>query len=364
MTSEEGVWVAAVAVVTVLWVVAALLEGAPAPVDTTAAGAAAAAGTAAVVGAAWGFRSTRPSWLAGLNLLLLPVAAAATTGGSAPVLPITLLVLAGAEVIASLTSSTVEGHRAHESSSEETPAQEGQEVWVQTGLVLLSAGLLVGALAAGHQDDQRWALVPDGGAAAFLGMAAAAVLVAVAALGPTGGRAYAVPGLLVGWVVAPGLSSLALAVTGGALAILSAALLGRRPGVALGFAGLAAAAFPAGRPAAALLLAGAALALAYVGDHPVAGLLGLPGAAAFAMVTLSSDGGAVPFVLAAAIAVTAGFLALAGRHVSSGQDLELGYLSWAALPAAALGAWLLVAPGSWAWTGASGLGAYDRGAAA
>lgn len=169
--------------------------------------------------------------------------------------------------------------------------------------------------------------------------------------------------------MAPGVSPLALAIIGGALALLSATVLGRRPGVALGFLGLGAAAFSAGRPAAALLLAGAALALAYGGDHPAAGLLGLPGAAALTMDALTTGGGGTPVVLVAATAATAALLVLAATGVTAAIQLapvrlmEPGYLPWAAVPAAALGTWLLVAPGTWTWTGASGLGAYDRGAA-
>lgn len=357
---------------TTLWVVAALAGGDPAPVDTTAAGAAAAAGTAAVIGAAWAYGSTsgssRPLWLAALTLVVLPVATASVTGGSATVLPVILLVLAAGEVISSLSGPGDQS----EAPTREAQGEEAvrEEVWAQAGLVLVAAGLLLAAIASGREANEDWRFVAESGAPAAFGLAAAAVLLAAAAFGPTRGRAYAVPGLLVGLIVAPGVSSLTLAVIGGTLAVLSAAVLGRRPGVALGFLGLGAAAFSTGRPAAALLLAGAALALSYGGDHPAAGLLGLPGAAALAMDALTAGGGAAPVVLVVAAAATALLLVLAATQVTGPiqvapvvQVTEPGTLPWAALPAAALGVWLLVAPGTWDWTGAPGLGAYDRGAA-
>jgi hypothetical protein len=372
------VWVVAATVITALWVAAALAGGDASPVDTTATGAAAAAGTAAAVGAAWGFGPIRPLWLAGLTLILLPIATAAVSEGSAPVLPISLLVLAAGEVVSSLTGLSGLPGRDDEvagwgvlGSNHGSPDDEvaREEIWAQAGLVLVATGLLVGAIAAGHEDNGAWALVADGGSAAAFGLSAAAVLLASSAFGPTRGRAYAVPGLLVGMVVAPGVSALTLAIVGGGLAVLSAALVGRRPGVALGFLGLGAAAFSAGRPAAALLLAGAALALSYGGDHPAAGLLGLPGAAALGAEALTAGGGATPVVLVTAAAVTAALLVAAATRVTQAiqlapiRVLEPGSLPWASIPAAALGIWLLVAPGTWGWTGATGLGAYDRGAA-
>jgi hypothetical protein len=368
MRSDEAIWAAAAAVVTVLWVVAALVGGDPAPVDTTAVGAAAAAGTAAAVGAAWGSGSIKPVWLAGLTLVVLPVATASAAGGSAPVLPVVLLVLVAGEVVSSLSNPGGHGDGGTGQAREGETSPE--EVWARAGLVLLATGMLVAAVASGREGSEDWRLVADGGAASAFGLAAAAVLLGAAALGPPPGRAYAGPGLLAGLIVAPGVSSLTLAIIGGALALLSAALLGRRPGVALGFLGLGAAAFSAGRPAAALLLAGAALALSYGADHPAAGLLGLPGAAALTMDALTAGGGAVPIVLVAAMVATAALLVLAATGVTRSIQLapvrviEAEYLPWAAIPAAALGTWLLVAPGTWTWTGASGLGAYDRGAAA
>jgi len=305
--------------------------------------------------------------MAGLTLVILPVATASVTGSSAAVLPVILLVLAAGEVISSLSGTGGDGEgRASDPQGEETTREE---IWVQAGLVLLAAGLLLVSAASGRDGGGDWRFVADSGASAGFGLAAAAVLLGAAAIGPTRGRAYAAPGLLVGLIVAPGLSSLTLAAVGGALAVLSAAVLGRRPGVALGFLGLGAAAFSTGRPAAALLLAGAALALAYGGDHPAAGLLGLPGAAALALDALIAGGGATPVLLVAATAATAALMVLAAIRATEVIQLapvrvmEPGFLPWAAIPAAALGIWLLVAPGTWAWTGASGLGAYDRGAA-
>ncbi len=367
MRAEEAGWTVAAAVVTALWVVAAVAGGDPAPVDTAAVGAAAAAGTAAVVGAAWSSGPTKPLWLAALMLVVLPVGTAAAAGSSAPVLPVILLVLAAGEIVSSLTSPGGQSDSGTGQPRQEETSPE--EVWARAGLVLLATGLIVAAIASGRGENDEWRLVADGGSAAGFGLTAAVILLGAAALGPSPGRAYAAPGLLVGLLVAPGVSSLTLAVAGGGLALLSAAVLGRRPGVALGFLGLGAAAFSAGRPAAALLLAGAVLALSYGGDHPSAGLLGLPGAAALATDALTAGGGAAPVVLVAAAAATAVLLVLAASRVTQAIQLapvrmmEPDYLPWAAIPAAALATWLLVAPGTWAWTGASGLGAYDRGAA-
>ena len=346
--ATQAVWAAAVAVVTALWVVAALADGDPAPVDTTAMGAAAAAGTAAAVGAGWAFGPLRPAWLAGLALVLLPVAAAAGTEGSVPVLAIVLLVLVIADVGAALARA------------EDEPVDG--EVWLPAGLVLVATALLVAALAAGHDGNGRWALTSPGRAQASFALAAAAVLLAAAALGPPRGRGYAGPALVVGLVAAPGLQSLTLAVLGGSLAVVSAGVLGRRPGTALGFLALGAAGFSAGRPAAALLAAGAVLALAYAADHPAAALLGAPGASLLATAVLASGDAAAPIVVALAAAASAVLLALSATREEAG--LELGEQPWALVPVALLAAWLFLAPGTWAWTGSGSLELYDRGAAA
>ena len=352
--STDWAWPVLVALVTASWVAAALADGDPAPIDTTAAGAAAAAGTAAVAGSCWARVSSQPLWLAVTTLIVLPVAVAAGTRGSAPVMVIGLLVLAVAEVIASLAPDPSEPSSSGPTSRE--------EVWLQAGLVLVATSVLIAAIAAGHDRNGEWAFTAQSDVAGWFGLGGAAVLVAAAALGPARGRAFAVPGLLVGLVVGPGLSAVAVAVAGGTLAVLSAALLGRRPGVALGFLGLGATAFSGGRPGAALLLAGAALALSYAADHPATGLLGLPGAAALGGDVLTAGGGGAPVVLAVAMAATAVLLALAATR--PGPRLHLGAQAWAALPAAVLAAWLVLAPGTWTWTGAAGLGIYDRGAAA
>lgn len=371
MKGDEVAWAVATLVVTVLWVVAALAQGDPAPVDTTAVGAAAAAGTAAAVGAAWGFGAIRPLWLAGLTLVVLPVATASATGGSAPVLPMALLLLAGAIVVSSFVGSSSPAATA--GSTAGTEESDRGMVWVEAVLVLLAAGLLLGAMASGKEGGDRWALVADGGTAATLGLVGAVALLVAAALGSSRVRAFAGPALLVGLVVAPGLSEVAVAAVGGVLAVLCAAVLSRRPGVALGFLGLGAAGtaagLSAGRPAAALLAAGAVLALSYRGDHPAAGLLALPGAAALAVEAISAGGEAAPIVLVVAAAASAALLGLAAIGATSAIQvapagvLDESRLPWAAIPAAALGMWLVVAPGTWTWTGVSGLGPYDKGAA-
>lgn len=369
MRVDEGAWTAAAVVVTAFWVVAALAGGDLSPVDTTATGAAAAAGAAAVAGAAWGFQSISPVWLAGLTLVLVPVGTAAAAGASGPVLPVVLVVLAAGEVVSALVGPPGQGAPPATGGDPGGAPRRG-EVWAQAGLVLVAAALLGGALASRPEGDDGLAFVADRGTAAWLGLVAAAVLLGAAGFGPVRGRAYAVPGLAVGLVVAPGLPPVGLAVAGGSAALLCATFLGSRPGVALGFLGLGAAAFSAGRPAVALLLAGAALALSYGGDHPVAGVLALPGAAALTAEAVVAGGDeAAPMVLAAAAAMTGALLALSTTQAMGAVQVapvrapQAGRVPWAALPAALLSVWLLVAPGTWTWTGASGLGPFDKGAA-
>ena len=84
-------------------------------------------------------------------------------------------------------------------------------------------------------------------------------------------------------------------------------------------------------------------------------MAGLPGAIALVPVLVDAGG-----VLAVCLGGTLALIAA----VTAG---DAGRLTWPAVPAVpglALGAWLLVAPGSWGWVGAADLGAYDRGAAA
>jgi hypothetical protein len=119
-------------------------------------------------------------------------------------------------------------------------------------------------------------------------------------------------------------------------------------------AGLAVVAAAAGvGPAALLLGAGAVLAASL--DGRLGALCGLPGAVVLADALVSRPATGIDVAAALALAVTG--LALAARF---GADVRLDGGRPLAL---ALAAWLVVAPGSWAFTGADGLGAYDTGTA-
>ena len=148
-----------------------------------------------------------------------------------------------------------------------------------------------------------------------------------------------------------------------ALAAATAALAARfgrplldRPTAALTLLALAALAGPGSTRGAALLL-GAAGTLASALGWPAAALLGLPGGVALA-IALSARGGVTSFVEG----VLAGVVALALAAAALRQGAVPRPALWAA-PALGLGAWLLVAPGTWGWVGPAGLRAYDAGAA-
>src|SRR5205807_9342612 len=131
-----------------------------------------------------------------------------------------------------------------------------------------------------------------------------------------------------------------------------------RPTLALGLLGVAALAGP-GQPAGAgvLLLAGAVAAAAVA--RPAAAALGFPGAVALALVLTAVGGGA-----ALALGACAGVVAL-GLAADAARVPRPERPQWWEVPAAAVGAWLLVAPGSWGWVataGHTGLGSYDLGA--
>ena len=354
----EAWWAVGVAAVTAGWVGVCLAGGDPAPVATDSTGAAAAAGTAAVTGSALARRfedggagalgSTgfeADAWLAGATLVLLPAAVAAAADGSAGLLALVVMVLAGAEVVKAAVGV------------------DHEELW-SPGLTLAAVGLLLAAVATGRQAPDRWPLPSDDATAAAIALAAAAGLLAAAALGPPRDRVLGPPALLIAVVAAPGLPALAVAIGGGAVAVVSAAVLGHRPTIPLGALAAAASALPATRPAAMLLAAAAALALAVGPGHPGAALLGLPGAALLAAALLGSEPGGVVAALALGTAATA--VLLVWRAALGGVPrVGLGRRGWwAAVPAATLAAWLLLGPGSWRWAGVSGAGPYDRGAAA
>lgn len=163
-------------------------------------------------------------------------------------------------------------------------------------------------------------------------------------------RAVAVPIVLAALLATPALPPLATVIWWGGFAVVAATL--ERPGVAT--AALAIVAAAAGAPAPALLL-GAGAVLAWTIDGPPAALCALPGAVALANLLAGRSVTAVSAVAAAALAVTGVAALLRFRpaiRVGGGTPIGL-----------ALAAWLVVAPGSWRFTGVNSLGAYDAGAA-
>jgi hypothetical protein len=159
---------------------------------------------------------------------------------------------------------------------------------------------------------------------------------------------------------ADGLAWLAVLLGGAAAAAALAARLGRpfldRPPAALTLLALAALAAPGSTRGPALLLA-AAGALAATLGVPAAAALGVPGGVALA-IALAARGGGAAFVVGVLAGVVA--LALAAAVLRAGP---LPRVQLRMAPTFALGAWLLVAPGSWDWVGPVGLRAYDVGAA-
>jgi hypothetical protein len=226
----------------------------------------------------------------------------------------------------------------------------GADRWLPVARLAGCAGMVVWLVGHTLQDGGR--LHVDGRATAAA-MVVAAVLLVVASSSPgsaPSSRLLLVPAVLAGVTAAPVLPA-AAALVGGAGALGAAAV--RRPPAALALLAVAAAAVPAGGPAARLLAAGALIAAALGAD--VAVLVGLPGAAALAAAIVRAPSTSAAVITAAAAIATAALSAerMRGRFV----------LDPARVPAVALGAWLLVAPGTWTWAGPSLLATYDHGAA-
>ncbi|MDQ6947466.1 MAG: hypothetical protein M3256_14645 [Actinomycetota bacterium] len=147
---------------------------------------------------------------------------------------------------------------------------------------------------------------------------------------------------------------------GAAVVILAAAAVVaagvRRGALSLALLALAAASGPAALAPGSRLLAAAAVVVAAV-DLPWAWLTAVPGAISL-VAGVVDDGGR----LAVATAVGAAAVALLLAHAASEEGAFRRRPSLGALPAAGIGAWLIVAPGTWTWAAAS-LGAYDEGMA-
>jgi hypothetical protein len=219
----------------------------------------------------------------------------------------------------------------------------------EVGVGLVAAGLVLG-----RNDLHPGILRVEGDLAAALLAAAAAALVLAAGLAPDGEdglRLLVLPGLVIGWIVAPLVDGVPVVAAG--LTLVAAVLLATRRGPApLAFAAIALAAVGPARPAAALLAAAVVLltALGPVVAWPAV----LPGAVAAAL-ALAAGPGRVDQV-AAGIAVGLAVLALA-RTVRGPAVLAPRLV-----PAAAIGLWLAVAPATWSWVGPARLGDYQQGA--
>ncbi len=244
---------------------------------------------------------------------------------------------------------------------------------------LLAAGGVAACgvgFAAVHARSGRWSLpttapLSVGAIMAFL--ACAALLAAYGTLRLTARRSGTEParrsgtepgavllagGLAVGLSAAPlraGGTELGAAVVILATAAVVAAGV-RRGALSLALLALAAAAGPAAlAPGSRLLAAAAVIAVAV--DVPWAWLAAVPGAVSL-VTGVVDDGGGLAF--AAAVGVAAVAVLLAHGAVEEGRRERAVALG--ALPAVLAGAWLVIAPGTWTWTGAS-LAAYDQGMA-
>ena len=155
---------------------------------------------------------------------------------------------------------------------------------------------------------------------------------------------------------APAAIVLAAAAAALALAELSERRLLHVPTAALTLLALAALVGPGSARGPGLLLA-AAGTLACAIEWPAAAALGVPGGVALAL-ALTARGGAVAFV----VGVFAGLAALGLAAVARREGRVARPGIWS-IPVLVLGAWLVVAPGTWGWVGPVGLRSYDLGAA-
>ena len=323
MTARQSSWVVAGAALTAVWVMLAI-RGPTGLVSDRALAGAAGAGTAATITAVWG---PRRAWGAGpLLLVLAPVAVAGATAGRLS------MAAAGAVVVALAAVS------------------DRARPWA-VALAAVGVATAVAAVVVAHAGSARWSLTPDESTACAVAVAAAALLLAAAGGGGVL-RLLVVPALLAGVVAAPGAVGLTLVIGVAA----SAAAVARprlvSPEMGLAAVALAAAAVSTTRPAALLLGAGAVLGLAW--PEGTGGLLMVP-----AVVVMAGAIDARPSPGGLVVAGATGLAALAAA-----RSPRAGELTPEALPAIVMGAWLLLAPGTWRWTGPARLAAYGRGAAA
>lgn len=352
-------WVALGAAVVTGWVVFALAGGADLDLAglqgrITPAGAAAAAGVALLAGAA-----TRPSgWELGALLfgLLAAPPALALAGSGLDARPLVVVVAA-----ASLLAVTAGGR--------DRTARLRAVALAGMGTTLVGAAVF----------SNPGSDFPLGaGSDAFGGaLVAGAVLLVLAGAGGTIGVPALKPllavGLLAGLFGAASVGGMVVPLLVGAAAV---GVVSVRPAVGVALFAVAAAALPGGQPAAALIAAGAVVALAVERDWAV--LAALPGGISLVSAFLL-PGAVAPRVIVGLAAllidvqlarrlVPATDADPAGTRLAGPVDLARlpGVRRRRAerhrLPAAVIGIWLVVAPGSWAWAGDTGLGHYDLGA--
>ncbi|MDQ1373281.1 MAG: hypothetical protein QOJ09_619 [Actinomycetota bacterium] len=228
--------------------------------------------------------------------------------------------------------------------------------WRAAGLSLLAGGAGVGLLAAGlavgRGDLHAGVLTVETSTAAALLAGGAAGLIVASGLAPRGERALrflVLPGLVVGWVVAPRVDGVALAAA--ALATAAVVVARGRP-TALAFAAVAVAAVGPARPAAALLAAATVLMTA--AGPALSWPAVLPGAVAAALALAAGSASVETVAAGAAVAVAA--LGLAGA-IRGRITLEPRLL-----PAVALIAWLTLVPATWTWAGRARVEHYQQGA--
>lgn len=355
-------WVALNSAVVAAWIAlaadgGAVVQAAGLSVSVSPAGAAAAAGTALLAGSSavprgWSLAAA----LSGILLLPAVLALAASGEDARPLVPVLVIVVA-------LGVTAGGRHRAAR----------------LRAVALAGGGTALVAAAVFSADQSGHALTPTGTAFAVSMVVGAALLVVAGAGGSVEVPALKpllVVGLLAGLVSASAVGDAWVPLLVGAAAV---GVAGVRPAAAMALFAIAVAALPGGQPAATLVGAGAVVAIALGREWAV--VAALPGLIATVQV-LTIPGPIAPRIVIGAAAVALGVLivmdlfklrqeprsAPEGSRLATTVDLaalpQVGSRQTERhrLPALVLGAWLLVAPGSWSWVGEPGLRDYDTGA--
>ncbi|HUR18446.1 MAG TPA: hypothetical protein VMZ51_05845 [Acidimicrobiales bacterium] len=309
------------------------------PFETTGRGTAAAAAATALAGLAWGPRTGRGAPASVAALLVLAVGVAQAAGGSALLLTAALAFAAGTEAVPVLR----EGAR--------NRLRSAPALGLVAAIVFVVAGMVFDGGAGISRPLPSVRLI-----GAVSGVVAGALLVLVASLGSSRARPLVVPGLLIGLAAAPALPQMAVAGTAAAAATMLAFHLPGRPTLAFAALALGAAALQDAGQVPDLLAAAAVLGVAFI--NPVSAVLGIPAAAALASVAASTRMEPALAVVVVCAAATA--LALSRGAAERARDPQIGIAS-TMLPVFVLAIWLVFSPGSWGWSGARGLGTYDRG---